>query len=86
MESLNQKETNMYDEFSQKIKEYEEQYNEKLEELKKRERDAVLTDYARVKQIEKMINDYYTTVPWYHNEMWQYKSKIEEVIREFKNL
>ena len=76
----------MYDEFSLKIKEYESQYNERLEELKKREREAALTDYEKVKEITKMLNSYYTEVPWYHNQMWEYKAKIEEILRQLQSL
>lgn len=86
MEALSAKESTLYDEFGEKIKEYEAQYNEKLEELRRREREAALTDFQRVKNIERMVSDYYTAVPWYHNQMWEQKSKIEAIMEEFKKL
>lgn len=85
-EELNQKEAQMYDEFGDKIKEYESQYNEKLEELKRREKEALLTNYDKIKHIEKLVNEYHTEIPWYHNQMWETKSKLEEIIKQFKSL
>ena len=85
-EELNQKEAQMYDEFSEKIREYESQYNERLEEIKRREKEALITNYDKVKHIERLINEYYAEIPWYHNQMWETKAKLEEIIKEFKSL
>ena len=86
LEEINQKETNLYSEFDNKIKDYESRYNERLEELNNKERDMSLTNFSKVKEIERMLVDYYNSVPWYHNQMWEFKSRLDTIISEFKNL
>ncbi len=86
LEELNKKEMQMYDEFSEKVKNYEAEYEVRLEEIKNREKEALLTNYDKVKHIEKLVNDYYANIPWYHNQMWETKSKMDEIIEEFKKL
>jgi len=86
MEELSAKESSMYDEFGDKIKDYEAQYNERLEELRIRERDAAIIDMQKVKGIERLVNEYYNSVPWSHNQMWEQKHRIEAVIEEFNRL
>lgn len=86
MEELSAKESTMYDEFGEKIKEYETQYNERLDDLRAREREAALIDMQKVRNIEKMVNDFYNSVPWYHNQMWDHQRAVQLVIEEFKKL
>lgn len=86
LEELSAKEISMYDEFSEKIKNYEVQYEERLEELKNREKEALLTNYDKVRHIERLVNEYYTNIPWYNVQMWETKGKMDEIIEEFKKL
>jgi hypothetical protein len=86
LEDLSKRELAMYDEFSEKVKSYEAEYETRLDELKNREKEALLTNYDKIKHIERLVNDYYASIPWYHNQMWETKSKIEEIIEEFKKL
>ena len=74
------------DEFSEKVKSYEAEYEVRLEEIKNREKEALLTNYDKIKHIERLVNDYYTNIPWYHNQMWETKAKMDEIIEEFKKL
>lgn len=86
LEELNKREMQMYDEFSEKVKSYEAEYEVRLEEIKNREKEALLTNYDKIKHIERLVNDYYANIPWYHNQMWETKGKMDEIIEEFKKL
>lgn len=86
LESLNTKEAGLYLEFDQKIKEYEDRYNEKLSSVNKKEQEFNSMNLIKIKDIEKMIINYYNEIPWYHNQMWEYKSKLESIINEFKGV
>lgn len=86
MENLNIKEKDMYSNFDDKIKEYQDSYKEKMIELSRRESEIESINLSKIKEIERMIVGYYNDVPWHHNNMDIFKTRIQDIINEFKNI
>lgn len=85
LEDINLKETSLYAEFEKKVKDYEDRYNERIQDLIEKEKDLKNTDSYKFKESIKMLTDYYNSLPWSYLPT-DFKSRLESIIIEFTNI